>query len=239
MPELFQHGRTLRRLISRWRIATRSGSRARISEVPSWIQASIRADRDWDDDERQVWGFTADASNLSLATNFPAVAIFAGAREVQVRKIDFRIIVDDVGIAIAGKEVDLLTPPSGYNPVAFNPGQFFPFLQGNPTIPDGSSILSIPDAIVVGGHQTGLMIVTINGVPVNPSLGPRFVSLHSNVISTFGDIVMATILDWNDPPLILPPFRVLAVQFINPQARTPPVEERVIVNLWFSERELA
>ncbi len=239
MAELFQHGRTLRRLISRWRIAGRFGSRARISEVPSWIQASIRADRDWDDDERQVWGFTADASNLSLATNFPAVAIFAGAREVQIRKIDFRIIVDDIGIAIAGKEVDLLTPPSGYNPVAFNPGQFFPFLQGNPTIPDGSSIISIPDAIVVGGHQTGLMIVTINGVPVNPSLGPRYVSLHSNVISTFGDIVMATILDWNDPPLILPPFRVFAVQFVNPQARVPPVEERVIVNLWFSERELA
>lgn len=207
--------------------------------MPSWIQPSIRADRDWDDDERRVWGFTADASNLSLATNFPAVAIFAGALEVQIRKIDFRIIVDDIGIAIAGKEVNLLTPPTGYNPVAFNPGQFFPFLQGNPTIPDGASIISIPEALVVGGHQTGLMIVTINGVPVNPSLGPRFVSLHSQVgtVSNFGDIVMETVLDWNDPPLILPPFRVFAVQFLNPQARVPPVEERVIVNLWFSERE--
>ncbi len=207
--------------------------------MPSWIQPSIRADRDWDDDERQVWGFATDASNLFLATNFPAIAIFAGPREVQIRKIDFRIVVDDVGIAIAGREVNLLTPPTGYNPVAFNPGVFFPFLQGNPTIPDGTSVLSVPDAIVVGGHNTALMIVVINGVPVNPAIGPRFVSLHSNVISTFGDIVMETVLDWNDPPLILPPFRVFAVQFINPVAHLVPSQERVIVNLWFSERTLA
>ncbi len=239
MAELFQHGRVLRRLINRWRIAGFFGSRARISEFSSWIQPSVRVDRDWDEDERLVWGVTADATNLSLATNFPSVAIFAGSREVHIRKIDFRIIIDDTSIAIAGREINLLTPPTGYNPVILNPGVFFPFLQGNPVIPDGSSVIQFPEAIVVGGHNTGLMIVTIDGVPINPSIGPRYVHRHDNVISTFGDIVMNTVLDWSDPPLILPPFRTFAVQFLNPSAQVPPIQERVLVNFFYSERTLA
>ncbi len=207
--------------------------------MPSWISPSIRADRDWDDDERQVWGFSADAGTQGLATNFPACAIFAGAQEVQVRKVEFMILHDDSAIAIAGRDANIFTPPTGYNPVQLNAGQFFPFLQGNPTIPDGTSILSIPDAIVVGGHNTALMIVIINGVPVNPAIGPRYRMRHDFVLSTFSDTVFQNILDWNDPPLILPPFRTLAVQYINPSASVLPAEQRILVNFWFSERELA
>lgn len=239
MAELFQHGRPLRRLINRWRVAGNLGSRARIDEMPSWIQPSIRADRDWDDDEREVWGISADASTLGLATNFPAVAIFAGAREVHVRKVDFMILHDDQSIAIAGRDANIFTPPTGYNPVAFNPGVFFPFLQGNPVIPDGTITIRFPEAIVVGGHQTGLMIVTINGVPVNPSIGPRYRMRHDFVLSAFSDTVFQTILDWNDPPLIVPPFRVLAVQYINPTVSILPAEQRILVNFWYSERSLA
>ncbi len=239
MAELFQHGRVLRRLINRWRIAGRFGSRARIAEFSSWIQPSVRLDRDWDEDERLVWGIAADAGTLGLATNFPSVALFAGAREVHVRKVDFMVLHDDQSIAIAGRDVNIFTPPTGYNPVALNPGIFFPFLQGNPVIPDGTITIQFPDAIVVGGHNTGLMIVVINGVPVNPAIGPRYRNRHDFVLSTFSDTVFQTILDWSDPPLIVPPFRVLAVQYINPTASVLPAQQRVLVNMWYSERTLA
>jgi len=239
MAELFQHGRTLRRLINRWRVSGRFGSRARIAEMPSWIQPSIRADRDWDDDERNVWGVAADAGTLGLATNFPAVAIFAGAREVQVRKVEFMILHDDAAIAIAGRDANIFTPPTGYNPVILNAGVFFPFLQGNPVNPDGTITIQFPDAVVVGGHNTALMIVVINGVPVNPAIGPRYRHRHDFVLSTFSDTVFQTIIDWNDPPLILPPFRVMAVQYVNPSASVLPAQQRILVNFWFSERELA
>ena len=208
--------------------------------MPSWISPSIRADRDWDDDEREVWGFATQADNQGTFANNPAVAIFAFEKEVQVRKIDFKILNTDMSIAIAGREVTLFTPPTGYNPVLLNPGQFFPFLQGNPAIPGGlGSILSIPRAVVIGGHNTALMQVTINGTLIDPALGPRYTMRHDNIISTFGDPVMDTILDWNDPPLILPPFRVLAVQFINSVSVGEPNAEIVFVNYYFSERDIA
>ncbi len=240
MAELFEHGRTLRRLIQRWRVVLRSGTRGRISQMPSWISPTIRADRDWDDDEREVWGFTADANTLGEATNRPAVAVFALEKEVQIRRIDFRIVTSDPSIFITGREMVLITPPTGYNPVILNPGQFFPFLQGNPAIPGQfTSIISIPRAVVIGGHNTGLMTITIDGVLIDPAIGPRYVARHDNVVSNFGDIVMENVLDWNDPPLILPPFRVFAMQFINPSNSVEPDSEILLVNIYFSEREIA
>ena len=208
--------------------------------MPSWISPTIRADRDWDDDEREVWGFTADASSLGEAANRPAVAIFALEKEVQIRRLDFRILATDPAIAATGREMILFTPPTGYNPVVLNPGQFFPFLQGNPAIPGQlTSIISIPRAVVIGGHNTGLMQITIDGVLINPAIGPRYVHRRDAVISTFSDMVMENVLDWNDPPLILPPFRVFAMQFINPSNSIESESEILLVNIYFSEREIA
>ena len=230
MPRLFQHGRTLARFISRWRISDFTGARARIFEVPSWVQGMVRLDRDWDQDERQIWGFTADAVSTTVV-EFPSVAIFAGNREVHLRKIDFAIR-GDAGAVLSGREIDLLTPPDGYNPVIVNPGEFFPFLQTTP-VAGVSSPLSLPRARVVGGHQTGLMQVLIGDVLVNPAIGPRYL----NHIALGGPDLFTTVLDWNDPPVILPPGRVFAVQFFNPGGIAPG--ERVFVNLFLAEREAA
>ncbi|MEE8551609.1 MAG: hypothetical protein V3T08_10190 [Gemmatimonadota bacterium] len=233
MPRLFQHGRTLRRLINRWRISDFTGARARLFEIPSWVQTIIRVDRDWDDDERQVWGYTADSPNNSLATNFPAVAMNAGSREVHVRKIQFMMNADN-GAALVDKDVNILTPPSGYNAVLLAAGEFFPFLQTTPTV-GVTAPLSLPAARVIGGHQTGLMIVTIGGVPINPAIGPRY-RHRFDLVGVTPSEFWVTILDWSDPPLIVPPFRQLAVQLVNPSAGVP---ERLFVNYWISERDAA
>lgn len=236
MAQLFQVGRPLSRLIQRWRAVSHFGTRAQISEMPSWIQPTVRADRDWDIDERQVWGYTADEGNNSLGTNFPAVAVFAGINEVHVRKIDFKIQRDD-GSFIGGMEVNLLTPPETYNPVANGTGQFFPFLQTTPSV-GVTAPLSVPQAFVLAGFQTALMGVTIGGVPVFPAIGPRYTNVFGGGPVPLPAIpVMANILDWSDPSLIIPPFRVLALQFFNPPAGGAVA--RLFVNLYISEREVA
>jgi hypothetical protein len=228
MAEFLYHSNRLRRLIKRWKMSPqlRSGE-AQISEATSWLQPSLLVDRDWADDDRVLWGVTADYT--PAAGQFPAVAIFAGSKEVLLRRIDWKVFTPVVGM-----EVNVLTPPTGYNPVVFNPGQFYPFLQSNRANPDGGSTIGLPEAIIVSGHQTGLMQVTINGVLINPAIGPRYVC----DTQYYGSAVQANcrnqvILDWDNPPWLLPAWRVLAVQVVN------PVANRILyVNYYFSEREV-
>ncbi len=238
MPQLWNVGRPLQRLITRWRAVSRHGSRARIDEMASWIQPTVRADRDWDVDERQIWGYTGDQGNLGQNFAFPAIAIFAGRNEVHVRKIDFKIQRDD-GLGIFGREVNVLTPDSSYVAPEIGAGEFYPFLQTTP-IAQTTAPLSLPQADVIGGYSLSLYSVTINGVPINPAIGPRYTQRMDATggIAAFANQRMETILDWNDPALILPPFRQLAVQFFNP-ATSVPIDERLFVNFYFSEREVA
>ena len=229
--DLLTHTNPLSRLMKRWNIArtSRSGG-GQVDSVAGWLQPGIQVDRDWGDDDRHVWAYTADHTP-SAAALIPAVAIFSVAKEVLIRRIDARCWDASQGFP-ANAEISIFTPDESYNPVVLNAGQFFPFLQ---TSPGARNILSVPAHAVVGGEQTGLYQVNIGGVLVNPAIGPRYVQEEAiSALGVFAWPRMMTLLDWTDPPLILPPFRVLCVQWIN----CTQVDQTLFVNLWTSEREV-
>lgn len=239
MPEFFGHMRTLRRLVQRWGLASLYGSGARLREFSSWIQPIVRIDREWDDDDRQMWGYTADHG---CATGYPAVAVFAQSKEVLIRRVD--VIVFDAlqGRFQPGSEVNILTPPGAYNPVVDGPpGEFYPFMQTTKATTAGGAPLSIPECRIVGGENPFLMAVTIGGVLVFPALGPRRRMEGTVWGSGIGGVDLTfprhvTLVDWHDPPIILPPWRVLAVQFHNHgQAQLLHVQ----VEIYLSERVTA
>ncbi len=218
MAEFFGHMRTLRRLVRRWGLASLYGSSARLREFSSWIQPIVRIDREWDDDDRQMWGYTADHGTT---TGYPAVAIFAQSKEVLIRRLDAIVFEALNGRWVANSEVNILTPPGAYNPVVGGPpGEFYPFLQTTKATAAGGAPLSIPECRVVGGENPALMAVTIGGVLVAPAIGPRR-RMDANLYGIglggigFSHPKSVTLVDWHDPPIILPPWRVLAVQFHN------------------------
>ncbi len=232
MPQFFGHGRALRGLLRRWGIASFGGGGARFREISSWIQPGLTIDRDWQSDDRLIFGYTADAA-AGVPIDLPAVAIFAGNLEVHLRKIDF-LITGPAGGVPANIEANILTPDSSYNPVLLGPGEFFPFMQTSSTV-GILSPLKIPQARVVGGRNASLYSVTIGGVPVFPAIGPRY-RADFRVQQTFVHVPLTkTILDWDDPPIILPPFKLFAVQMVNPSISG----DIIIVNLYFSERVAA
>ncbi len=231
MPSVLAHSLRLRRMIRRWRIVGLSQSEGRIGEFVSWVSPTVRLDRDWADDDRAFFGYTSDVQSTP-AQGFGASSIFSGFREVHVHQIDFS--VRDVGAgAIPGTEVHIMKPPFPYNPVLNGAGEFFPFLQTG----KGDSILQLPAARVVAGHQTALAAVLIGGVLVDPALGPRYnydFSLTSNLATMAPKTV--TIHKRSDPPIIMPPRIQLTVQVINP----PDFKDTILfVNWLISERETA
>lgn len=230
MAEFLSHTNPLRRLLKRWSIAGYRSGGGHIREFTSWLQPTVEVDRDWPDDDRRIWAYTADMAP-TVAGRIPAIAIFSLDKEVLIRKVDVRLQYT-AGINFApGWEVNHLTPDYTYNPVILNAGQFFPFLQTG----EGNT-LSVPRHLCIGGEQTGLYQVWIGGVLVNPCIGPRYVQ-EQGVAPSLGGFVwpkMMTILDWDDPPIILPPYRLYAVQWHNAALNTVTM----IVNLYTSEREV-
>ena len=233
MAEFLSHSNPLRRLMRRWNIASLRSGGGQIREVASWLSPGITVDRDWGDDDRHLWGYTADYS--LPAWGFPAVAIFSMRREVLVRKIDFYSIDSTTGYAHGLDEVCLLSPPDAYNPVANDPGEYFPFFQ---TPPGPVNTLSVPACHVVSGYQTNLMTVTIGGVVVFPAIGPRYtndwIPYTPYATAPTSWRKTRTILDWDDPPIIVPPYRIFAVQNIIQWA----TGVTLFVNLYISEREV-
>lgn len=229
MAEFLAHGRALRGLIRRWGIASFRGGGARFREISSWIQPTLTIDREWQADDRLIFGYTADAA-AGTPIDLPAVALFAGNLEVHLRKIDF-VIAGPTGLTPTFAEANILTPDETYNPVVLGPGEFFPFMQTSSTV-GILSPLKIPQARVIGGRNASLYSVLIGGVPVFPAIGPRY-RADFRVQQSFLHIpITKTILDWDDPPIILPPFKLFAVQMVNPAA----VGDLIFVNLYFSER---
>jgi hypothetical protein len=237
MPEFFGHMRTMRRMIRRWGIASLFGSGANFREMTSWLQPTVRVDREWDDDDRLMWGYTADSG--AIGAGYPAVAIFSQSKEVLIRRLDAAVYAAATGYTPTFAEVNILTPPAGYNPVEYNAGEFFPFLQTTKATGLGGAPLSIPEARVIGGRATTLLSVSIGGVLVNPAIGPR------RRLEWMPDLLLGvtakipahvTLLDWIDPPIILPPYRVLAVQWHN---RPVSGDFYLQVEVYLSERVTA
>ena len=238
MPEYFGHMRTLRRLVRRWGLASYFGSGANLREFASWMQPTVRVDREWDDDDRQMWGYTADHGT---GTGYPAVAVFAQSKEVLIRRLDVIVFEAAQGRWVPNSEVNILTPPGAYNPVVNGAGEFFPFMQTTKATSAGGAPLSIPECRIVGGENPALMAVTIGGVLVFPAIGPRRRMGGTVWGSGLGGFELTyprhvTLVDWHDPPIILPPWRVLAVQYHNHgQAQL----EYVQVEIYLSERVTA
>lgn len=230
MAELLLHSLRLRRLIRRWRIVSSRQSEGHISEFASWVQPGAQLDRDWADDDRLMFGFTADAGAFGPG-NFPACAIFAADREVHLHEISFHLRQTAAGTSVDGGEVNIVTPDSSYNPVFFVPGQFFPFMQTN----RNPASLELPHAAVIGGIQNVLYAITVGGIPVNPALGPRYMEEHIDAIAFAVTVPQTKVIHKrSDPPIILPPGKVLAVQHHNP----PALDVNLVVNYLLSEREV-
>jgi hypothetical protein len=173
---------------------------------------------------------------VGTPAEFPAVAIFAGAKEALLRIVDFKI-TDSVNQAEsrAGQDVHLtkVVDFTLYNPVQNNAGEFFPFLY------TGLEQLAIPQARVIVGTNPSLPAVLVNGILVTPAIGPRYSMpfgaqlLVPNWLQNNG---FQRILDWNDPPLRIAPFTIHYLRLLNPHTG-PAGDDRLWINLWLSERE--
>lgn len=235
MAELLSHSNPLRRLMRRWNVASLRSGGGQIRELASWLTGTIQVDRDWPDDDRAIWGFTADYNTANPA-QWAAVGLYSLSKEVLIRRIDYQCFGTVTTTVNLGTEVHIFTPPDSYNPCLLNPGRYYPFLH---TSPGPVNTLSIPEVLCISGHQTGLMQVTIDGVLINPALGPRFTSPSWHHVISPGTALhyrrWENILDWSDPPIILPPYRIFAVQQVNPVWASG---ETLIVNYYVSEREV-
>ena len=200
--------------------------------LPNTVEAVARIDRDWQEDDQRLWAYTTAQLSTIGPNEFPAVAIFAGTRRCLVRKIEVLLQQDTAtfGPTIGGRfHLARATDPTIYNPVANNGGEFFPFLNSDPEI-------SVPGARCVGGTSPTLPSVTINGVPVAPALGPAWEQEGWNWATNLNRPTTKTLLDWSDPPLIVPPNGVVYVQHYN---STFTAIEILNVNWWLTERVVA
>jgi len=208
------------------------GARARVTST--LVQPVAQVDRDYAPDEREIWGYTADVVSTTAPPDvyrFPAVAILAGARDVFIHKWEWMVTNATSHTAgLRGAQVHLTKAldPSVYNPVADNPGQFYPFYiarQG----------FDLPQNICIAGQVGSLPSILIDDVVVAPAIGPRgMVSQRLDNLVPYPVLEFQTMLDWQQPPLLLGPFEMAYMQCLNPSAT---VANRLWCNMWVSERE--
>jgi len=223
-PAFWEHNRTLRGLYERWRSPLAS---SRL--ISNFIVTTARVDRDWQPDEIDLWGFAADQA-ADATPNFPSIALFAGEKDVLVRKWTFLLTLASTNILpIRGGQIQIskVFDPA-YNPVGIGAGEFFAFYTG-------TRGLQVPEVRCVAGLNASLPAVLIKDVLVNPAIGPRSqMDPGTEFLNSLSVGDFQTIFDWTDPPILLRPFEILYVQFIN-----PVVDSRLWSNIWLTERRSA
>lgn len=226
-PEYYEHNFNQEKFYRRWQVARRRTG----LWLANFCIPTARVDRDWQDDDLAVWGYTADVVSDGVGVFEPgAVAIFAGDKSVLVRRIDCMISYDNAfGVnGPPGGAVHVSKAFGSYNPVQNNAGEVFPAQIAEQSV-------ALPRARVVVGQQTQLQAVQIGGVLVAPFLGPRFFGVVAPSLSVFTTPRMFTMWDWDDPPYTIKPGEVLFVQGFNPSSQ---LTERLMFNVWFSERQV-
>lgn len=199
--------------------------------VANQLQPVATVARDWQSDELDLWGYTADQAQTVLGL-FPAVGILAGDNQVLVRRVEVMLtFATTQASSLIGaqahftKALDL----AGYNPVGLGTGEFFPFYLSEPGF-------SLPTARVLAGEAAALPAITIGGVPVAPAIGPRIQSrtTASDAVGLQLHPWFAPLLSFDDPPLRVNPGEFVYVQHHNaPAAGT---RTRLWVNFWLTER---
>lgn len=232
------YSRSLERQLGR-----RWGMRAidRLRGMADLVVPTAQVDRGWGDDEVNVWGYTAEIGTTASPTEYPTVVLSAGGlvaaetdRDLYVRRLDFRL-----GAAGQFNLLDLQVHVArvfpSYDPTPLSAGEWFPALF--PGVAGATVVL--PDCRVTTGLATSLQSATVGGVPISPLLGPRYVAQRELASSfppptvNFFDPIYTTILDWQDPPLLVPAGQRVMIQHYNPGGAG-----RVLtVSAWVSERE--
>jgi len=230
MPRMLNANLRLRRMIRRWRLTfANTSTPGEINEFANWVTPNAQVDRDWADDDRLVWGYSVNQAVTDLNNN-PSVAVFAGAHEVHIRQVDFRVEKGN-GTHAIGSEVHIFTPDASFNPVAIGPTEFFPALN-TPPFPRAHTL---PLSSVFGGENVSLYNTTIGGFAIAPFLGPRYIAetdvIFQSILTAFPKTT--TILKLSDPPIILSPGSVFALQYLNVVA----LDEVIFANIFLSERD--
>lgn len=221
----------MRAFAQRWRARGRDSRPATLRYMADHVQPTARVDRDWDPNDKLIFGYSGLASTQIPVPGpnreYPAVAVFSGSREVLILRAAFSQRYEPSQDWLAWGAANMLTPDDSYNPVEFGANLMFPGLNTNPD----SSFFVLPQAFVVQGYQTSLYAATIGGYVVDPIVGPtRFNNFWQEKHEDF--------IQPQDPPIVLPPRRIWAMQchYVRP---APNAGEYMEWSIWLSEREAA
>lgn len=210
-------------------------------QVDTGIDEGIRltavVDRHWGDEELNIWGYYAfsQGGDGGGFPKLPAIAIFAGYKQVLVRRLDVWTTLTNSNLyaypSLSIHLAKLINTSGGYNPVANGALEFVP--GWNSDLED-----LLPASIVVSGWAGNLQPAQIKGAVVNV-IGPRMPEGHGHLIGAVG----FTSRDWrsivtlHDPPLTIRPFEVCYVQIPDPLA-LPSTQNDLHAAIWLSEREV-
>lgn len=208
------------------------------SAIETDVGVVAQIDRDWSDEDKHIWGYQAEVFQASTPTPlFPAVAVFAGFRQVFLRKIEWSVRYNSEVPIMSGlfrgraHISKVILDPSPYNPVAIGPTEFVPGWNS-----DNRNL--VPRAVVIGGFQNALQLVEIKGSSISGLQGPaQWPQSAPSQGSTRNVSWERTIVDFDDPPLTLRPFEVAFVQLVNPLVNTAS-GEWFNANIWLSERDV-
>lgn len=190
--------------------------------VSNFVTQNARVDRDWQADDRLLWGAFCQGVTVGPAPAFPACGLFSGTKEVLIRKIDFRATFatnSQVHIATLGEGI--------YNPVAITPGRFYPWCSS------AKDNTLFPESVLFGGYSNTLPSYDFGG-GATPAIGPTYAQNAVVDIPTVFYGETKTILDFSDPPLIIPPDSICFLQEWSLGVAFAP--QTLDANFWFSER---